>query len=154
MKSLLLILFIPFSSKPIPWRVLSWSDFKGHPNTANAALTKSVINVVTSENDGRFTYTVECWFVPEESFTRVKNAYVLAHEQLHFDITELYKRKLQLLISAYNGCDSEGDRVFQSNADQLLKEWQATQDQYDNETLHSKDTIAQARWEREIKSKL
>lgn len=154
MKSLLLIFFIPFASKPIQWRVLSLSDFKGYPTTTNAALTKSVINVVTSETNGKYTYYVECYFVPDESFIRVKRSDVLRHEQLHFDITELYARKMRSLATQYQECNKQQNALFQVETDKIRAQWQSTQIQYDRETQHSINVAEQQRWEREIKNKL
>ena len=71
--------------------------------------------------------------------------YVLAHEQLHFDITELHVRKLRKQI--------DGVRVSQ-NLDQILnalhkninKALTDMQNQYDADTNNSMDKNAQAKW--------
>jgi len=83
-------------------RKLTWDDFKGEPDTANfpntLALTNSGFGYESGINmfkDGQvFVQSVFntnlSWVVPEG-----RNDYVLRHEQIHFDITEIYSRKLR-----------------------------------------------------------
>jgi len=138
----------------VPWRSLTWSDFRGKPTTGNAAFTKTIININTRQNDSLYNHTIECWFVPDESFTRVRRGDILQHEQLHFDITELYARQIRQLATSYQNCTEEKEADFERQADALLAEWKAAQVKYDLETDHSKITEAQERWEKEIKHKL
>ena len=85
-------------------RKLTWADFKAQPNyDSNAvALTASGITFGYSvKTSGKrivdFSTTVEAHFYPKKSwhFKDKSDAYILGHEQLHFDITELYARKFR-----------------------------------------------------------
>lgn len=132
MKALSLLLFIPFASKPVPWRVLSWSDFKGQPNKEALARTQSGIVI---ENN-----VATAIFIPDESWTRTNDSATLSHEQLHFDITQLWASKITVANGRF--------------VDYYLEQWGMMESRYDKETEHGNNTAQQARWEREIKRQL
>ncbi|MGB2759905.1 MAG: DUF922 domain-containing protein, partial [Maribacter stanieri] len=81
----------------------TWNDFKGDvPITSGAAATTaSGITYRFStyyENDElKVDYNVYAYFYPTKSWYKPKlcNEVTLLHEQLHFDITELYARKMR-----------------------------------------------------------
>ncbi|MDP6909549.1 MAG: hypothetical protein QF371_08585, partial [Flavobacteriales bacterium] len=79
-------------------RVLKWSDFKGKPNklSKNEALTDSGIAISLTCDDEHSEVKVESFFNPYKSWSKNHTSdYLLEHEQLHFDITELFARKLR-----------------------------------------------------------
>lgn len=92
---------------PIVWsenRKLTWSDFKGKPdkNSAGSASTACKIeirpvNVLVDEKGNIQNYKplkAVALFFPDLSWVKKKKTHLLLHEQLHFDIVELYSRKL------------------------------------------------------------
>jgi hypothetical protein len=90
----------------IPWRAnrkLTWDDFtKKRDNGPNGlkALTTAGIGVEFECNGPEPRIVVKCNFRKKESWTRTTESDVLlAHEQLHFDVTELYARKLRQKLS-------------------------------------------------------
>ncbi len=133
---------------------LSWEDFKGNKNLESDAVAVTVSGITFSYSVRKsktrivdFKASVEAHFYPEKSWVVKERAddYVLAHEQLHFDITELHVRKLRKQI--------DGVRVSQ-NLDQILnalhkninKALTDMQNQYDADTNNSMDKNAQAKW--------
>ena len=69
----------------------------------------------------------------------------LAHEQLHFDITELHVRKFRKQISALKISQHLGNdlnRLHQS----INKELTTMQNQYDKESNNSINKDVQAKW--------
>ena len=74
------------------------------------------------------------------------SAIALAHERLHFDITEIIARELrQKFASVEKPCDmSDAERDAMGAA--AFAEEQRTQQRYDDETRHGLDAAAQARW--------
>jgi hypothetical protein len=78
-------------------------DFKApvEASYTNAALTNTSIKMDMGYNSKGFTYKINCFFDRSKSWMRVKNDYVLAHEQGHFDISELYARKLNKAMQEY-----------------------------------------------------
>jgi hypothetical protein len=80
---------------------------------------------------------------------------VLAHEKIHFCISELYARKLRKKLR-------EGGQYSRSNYDCLTKimyrntkvEWRSSQRRYDEETRHGADPEMQKKWEAAILEEL
>lgn len=79
---------------------LKWSDFKGR-NTTSFGLTKAETTTIilvtkTYYNDEYIpVYEIACYFLPKQSWTITSEKFALEHEQLHFDIAELYTRKIR-----------------------------------------------------------
>jgi|ADGO01.1.fsa_nt_gi hypothetical protein len=89
----------PTNNSLIDWsasRKLTWDDFKGpvDPESKNAALTTSSINIEFGYDGTGLEYSIKCTFNKERSWVRIRNAEVLAHEQGHFDLAEIHARKL------------------------------------------------------------
>lgn len=45
-------------------------------------------------------FNIKTYFDPNESWMLIKNDYVLQHEQIHFDLTELYARKMRKSVES------------------------------------------------------
>src|SRR5690349_706212 len=77
-------------------RLLTWEDFKCEPKTGTDAVasTSTSLGIAYQLVDGKLTYDVTCNFSKVKSWGSMKTDYILAHEQGHFDITEIYARKL------------------------------------------------------------
>lgn len=133
-------------------RKLSWSDYKGSPNPKSdaAATTSTSLSIDYHIKDGSFSYTIKSWFSRTKSWGRHKTGYILAHEQGHFDIAEVYARKLHQRMSAYQfnkrTYNKDLDRIYKEVADEKA----AVQAQYDLETRHSIDEEKQAEWLKKI----
>ena len=136
---------------------LTWSDYRGAPDktTGFAAITASGITYTLQaalKNDKvMVNCTVETFFYPEKSWYRKGevNAVVLAHEQLHFDITELHTRKLKNAIDTAVFTENVKEEV-RNLYEGILKELNAFQDRYDAETDYSRNLKEQLRWQQEI----
>ncbi len=82
---------------------------------------------------------------------------VLRHEQAHFDLNEVYRRKLAAVLPTLQADgvarDDAVDALHASlhrTAGELLSDLQAAQARYDAETAHGNNASAQARWEAQI----
>lgn len=134
---------------------LQWEDFTGEPNRKHHsdALTSSSI-YFGYRFDGDRTYEIEVYssFFRDQSWVKngSPNSYLLEHEQRHFDLTEIYARKLkkELTEYAYNGKSLERnyDRLFEKYFRLLENE----QKQYDRESHHSLNRSVQEKWNRYI----
>ena len=90
------------------------------------------------------------WVVPAKAY-----ASVLGHEQLHFDLNEVYRRKLECLLLRTTTCigTTQQDTVdllnesLHQTADAVLQELSEIQALYDSETSHGNNSAEQARWE-------
>ncbi len=140
---------------------LRWEDFKGKPdpNSRIAAVTASGISYKFSsmERNGYYEveYTADTFFYPKQSWYQphMCDDIILSHEQLHFDISELYARKMRKIMDGTRFTENvklEVKEIYR----QVLKELAAFQDKYDEETNFSRNREAQLRWNREIKAAL
>ena len=138
-------------------RKLTWADFQGEVDQAAKAIeaAKSRIAISLDMSCGatsKLTLTAEfekgnSWVKPGETTDRL-----LRHEQTHFDIVELFRRRLDKTIrQAGNAC---GNRELIASRykenDRALSDEQA---RYDAETKHGTDLESQQQWtERVLKA--
>ena len=130
---------------------LNWSDFKGRaPRTMGepSAMTDTGFRVQLECRDGALDIRVAAEFYLSSSWVKTarKSAELLRHEQGHFDITELYARKMRKAIrEAKIGCEDDrtaeaaGKKLFE----QLDREWEKEEKRYDAETKDGIDLVKQ-----------
>lgn len=149
----------------IPWttELLTWQDFAGNPDPSNPfhANTSSGISYSWSMKqtgqDIEFMYEVHTYFLPGESWVKPgKNSlHLLAHEQLHFDITELHGRKLRKAMEEFDLLNTReikpALKAIYNNIETSRTNMQKT---FDAETRHSNDAAAQLKWQQFIKEEL
>jgi Bacterial protein of unknown function (DUF922) len=151
--------FISRDADTIPWnssRKLIWMDFQGEPDetSSNAALTSSGIEFSYGYSNEKFTYTITCLFDKKKSWGKLKNDYILAHEQGHFDISEIHARKLNKALKEYKFNTASAAKEITAMYKQIMKEQTAMQEEYDAETNHSRDKGQQAAWLEKIRKDL
>ncbi|MBO2031806.1 DUF922 domain-containing protein [Siccationidurans ginsengisoli] len=140
-------------------RPLTVADFKGRPrpNQGHAALTSANINTGATCRGNIFAGTAQASFDPASSWVREPRTItpaLLRHEQLHFDIAEVYARRLrQQLAAMHTTCDRLGttfDRISQA----AYAAWQEAEDAYDRDTNHGLQHERQAQWEVQVRQQL
>lgn len=150
--------------KAILWSLekrLSWDDFQAEPpsNGNVAATTASGISYYFSsrEIDGRMQvdFTVRTYFYPEKSWhiPEMCNEVILSHEQLHFDIAELFARKMRRQLT-----DTDFTRDIKAEVREIYKqinlELREFQNRYDQETDFSRNVAQQKAWNATISAAL
>lgn len=154
------LLSLSASEHQFPWsknRKLTWEDFKGKPVKSNfaAALTFTDIQINASLIDGQLNVEVNNYFDSKLSWTKNKeSASLLAHEQLHFDITELYTRKIRKKLKEIISEEAIRNGTVNKESSKLLKEWKEFQLQYDSETNHGVLANKQKEWELKVQNLL
>src|SRR6266567_3162991 len=75
---------------------LTWNDYKGRPDSESgaAATTTSYLGIEYNFKNNTVTYKIVCRFSKNKSWGLYKTDHILGHEQGHFDITEIFARKL------------------------------------------------------------
>jgi len=132
---------------------LAWADFRGVPPAGKriAATTASGLSYSYTARGGpdgyELDFTVDTFFYPDKSWYHPElcNARVLSHEQLHFDISELFARRLRRRLSqtGFSGrVKAEVRKIFE----QVNQELSEFQDRYDRETDFSRNPEAQQAW--------
>jgi len=137
----------------ICWRKdykLKWSDFKGvrGPGEQAKAATSAAIYVGGHrDKNGLPDYTVNNWFVKRLSWTTdTTSLTLLAHEQVHFDIAELYVRKIRKAVDALRKKKLTKYTSYDQVIDKLLDEREAMDDRYDKECAHGTFLDIQNKW--------
>lgn len=156
MQALILICLLSWQSvqqqpPSIPWsetRKLGWGDFKARPDpsSANAAMTNSIINIEFNFDETSLDYTINCRFDKNRSWVKVRTIPVLQHEQGHFDIAEIYARKLAREMSGYKFNPVTVKDDVNNIYDRIMKVYQQEQQQYDQQTDFSRNKEKQAEW--------
>lgn len=95
-------------------RPLRWGDFQAsacpavvHPieREIGACCATGIAVLPCTDAKGRGTFQVDSYLNPRHSWVRdsasFANRLILAHEQVHFDINELYARKIRELVASY-----------------------------------------------------
>lgn len=78
---------------------------------------------------------------------------LLRHEQMHFNITELYARKIRKLLTEYKQpCGKEKEIRIKINS--LIQAEIEENNLYDIESVHYTNKVMQKKWEEKIKKEL
>ncbi|GAA4337247.1 DUF922 domain-containing protein [Flaviaesturariibacter amylovorans] len=143
----------------IPWsvrRVVGWEDFQGPVlmGTEAVASTNTSLGLSYQLRGGKLSYEITCTFSKTKSWGMLKNDYILAHEQGHFDITELCARYLYKALSEYTYNRGTYKQDITRIYNEIVAKKEALQEQYDGETDHSRKRKLQKEWEERIESML
>lgn len=141
----------PIPSEKLAWsehRTLTWDDFRGKPpkSTSFEAQSHCEMDASLDFEYDVVRYEVRCYFRPNEAWTKTNDSYILHHEQLHFDLTEVYARKLRKAFSETPVTMANVGATFRNLVKKYNRALEAEQDRYDRETDHSIDQEAQAEW--------
>jgi len=141
-------------------RKLTYNDFKVRLNTTegNVAQTASGISISYEYNQELEKYVIEVYsfFTFSDSWMHKdgKNEYVLNHEQKHFDITEIYARRLRKELSETNINYKNIRTVTSQLYNKILDDWNARQTLYDTQTYHGLRRSIQEEWDKKISQEL
>jgi hypothetical protein len=140
---------------------LQWEYFRKEPRKNHQAAAQSWTGVEFSGDciNGKFSIEVSAFFHPDSSWadkTLISNR-LLKHEQAHFDIAEIYARKLIIALNRIqNPCDQAAktrlriQTILAANQQALTQE----QQKYDRETYHGARVAEQQRWYEQIAAQL
>ncbi|MEW5826704.1 MAG: hypothetical protein AB1778_07715 [Candidatus Bipolaricaulota bacterium] len=154
-------------------RPLSWADFCAAP-PANVAQTNWVASpslhlewtASFSATGARSAWTAQVTTLNVTNAMDTARSWVLAsratpstlhHEQLHFDLNEVYRRLLEMTLRPLTACAASPEVALQSLRDALnsasvsiLTRVEQAQAQFDRDTAHGTNLAAQAIWEERI----
>jgi hypothetical protein len=139
------------TDKIIPWmasRKLVWDDFKSEPKREGDAVasTSTSLGLSYQFKENKLSYTITCDFSKEKSWGSLKTDYILAHEQAHFDITEIHARKLYEALYNYEVNPTTVKADVAAIYNQIVKEKEEMQRTYDKQTDHSRKRGKQVDW--------
>ena len=143
----------------IPWKPnykLKWQDFRGVPEHGSdrVAITVSNIGYSLSYNSTSYTVKVKCVFEKKKSWTTTSDSAVLVHEQGHFDISEIFARKLRKAFKEIKFNSKTVQADLKDIFSRINSERRLYNEHYDIETNSSLNTTMQIRWNKKIADEL
>lgn len=167
-------------------RKLTKGDFKGRAPVAAPNASMSAISIETSWEceAGVLVTSARATFDPSRSWWRnsqgsvwgdagermsstqaqqtarrnvlQRDAQLLEHEQIHFDIAEVTVRKIKTRFAEFkNACaDADGTEPIQQMVSEIDRELEEEQQRYDRETAHGINERAQEQWRRRVRAML
>lgn len=135
---------------------LQWDDFQGEPDKRSLGDAATAVHIKAKPYliKRKIHYDVEALFNRKKSWVRDTSPSLLAHEQLHFDIAELYARKIRRRVQELQRRGVTDIEVFNEAIHALLLESNEVDERYDLETLHGALSRKQAEWSARIKQEL
>lgn len=135
---------------------LQWHDFMGQPDEHRMGDAGAAVQIKAKPFLVRkkIKYDVTAFFNRGKSWARDQSPSLLAHEQLHFDIAELYARKIRKKIKELNDRGVNDIKTYNSAIQELLLESNDADERYDLETLHGALSKKQAAWAKQVKAEL
>lgn len=143
-------------------RPLTWCDFEGEvPQNTHEQIFSAISALYLDCRCGFFNdnwnYSVQAKFVKNESFAKkdIVSTKLLKHEQRHFDLTEVYARKMRKKLQK-----TTEQKILQDSSDirktinKIENEHQNNQLLYDYQTQHGLNLEAQLHWDSIITTSL
>ncbi len=156
------------------YRAVTWDDFKGkgaRPPGWNRWQDSSFAHIATALRAGKYRMAdqqqgdewlasavgIRPYAIMNKDFSAVKhgsrNAYVLSHEQLHFDLAEAFARRLAVELAGLAGRGSSREEAredlagrIQERLDAGMQELGELQNRYDGETANGSRKKQQKKW--------
>jgi hypothetical protein len=130
---------------------LSKEDFKGKVKKGYAGMASTYIYLYTQENNGEIQFVVEALMSRAKSALSTDSEYMLRHEKGHFDICEIYARKLRQRILKKDFMKVKNiNAVISDMYRQIVEELRDAQEKYDKQTEHSMNMVQQKDWDEKI----
>lgn len=168
--SLLILLFIPASFAQsqsssvegrnfITWNEfykLQWHDFEGQPDQNSIGDAGAAVQIKAEPYlvKKQVKYDVYALFNKKKSWARDQSEALLAHEQVHFDIAEVYARKIRKKIKELSDRGVDDVKTYNAAIRELLHESNQLDEQYDLETLHGALSKKQEAWAKKVRDDL
>ena len=153
------------TAEPIRWsatRKLAWTDFRGKV-TSQLLGAQSALGYAMSLGcrDGVLQVSIVVEFLPDQSWVAdrillsgLASPVGLRHEQLHFDLKEVYARKLRKMFAELpNPCPRTDDALYELTVP-LRREELEMQDRIERGTLSGEREARQVEWERKVAADL
>ena len=131
---------------------LSWEDYqlkksKRSNEEGGVALTSVFHSVRGGIIKGEPRFEVKVLFVKKDSWTTdPTNIVLLAHEKLHFDIAEMFGRKIRKQIADLYDRGERDLKIYNKYVKILLGDFKRFSSNYDKETRHGSDSEEQKAW--------
>jgi hypothetical protein len=143
-------------------RPLTWDDFQAKP-IRQLDGARSALNYRTAVGcrNQRLQVRVLTVFLPAQSSVTYRiissglaSRVGLAHEQLHFDLSEVFARRIRRMYAELQDPCPRPDQALDALADPLFREAAETQNRYDDYTRFGESEARQLEWAKRIAADL
>jgi len=136
---------------------LKWSDFQANPPSVdqewNAVCAHKIL--VKGLWDGLPNFIVFNTFLKEKSWANdTTSSHLLAHEQLHFDISEIYARKIRQTVDSLREVGYKKFEPYNEKIKTLLETSNKMHKCFDKETSHGVLIFEQEKWQEKVNKEL
>lgn len=139
-------------------RLLTWKDFQGVPDNHHfgGAVTASGYafnaDIQTDQKAIYLNIGVFVYFDRKSSWKKpgISTEYHLLHEQHHFDITRLSAENFIISVARSKFTKDNYNQLLNTLFDRSYAACDQLQEEYDRETNHSINPVAQGRWNNKI----
>ena len=150
----------------VPWsatRRLSWIDYRALPPVGGveAAATAYSLRWGFHCSGAAFDFQAVAVLFPDRSWVKTALLFepdsgrrTLQHEQIHFDLSEAYARRMRRFFSTLaRPCDRTVEELSALGG-RFVSDESDAQHRYDEETANGRDARAQSRWEDDVRKML
>ncbi|MGW8123653.1 DUF922 domain-containing protein [Roseivirga echinicomitans] len=135
-------------SRPLEWKDYTYRQIH---QKGSVALTNVKHSVKGYLRNGLPVFEIKVLFRKPYSWTSdTTNLELLGHEQLHFDIAELYRRKIEHEIIKLQKKQEKKAAVYRAEIKRILGEFNVYSRRYDKESNHGMSKPEQERWKEEV----
>ena len=137
-------------------RLLQWSDFSGQPDNSNPYFANTHWDFSYRFSSTKFNgdvaeisgFEIVLQLNPYKSWVKKgkETDELLKHEQGHFNVGLLFSQEVLKKIKTASFTRNNFAAELQKLVSEIFKKYNAMNEQYDNETNHSMNKEAQARW--------
>jgi len=145
------------SRNEIEYRNLNYEDFRRPVPPATgiiAAQSWTGWELVDFQDAGKDYYYVRTYFLPDSSFMRIKEDYVLRHEQTHFKITYITAAECSKILRKLKGTDDVLYRKANAIYQKAYRLMRIMQQQFDDKTEHGLKREEELAWENYTEQKV
>lgn len=151
-----------FKAQTFAWqkdRPLTYADFQGKVPSRRgmeAAVTASGIQSSAGFQGNKVSLSVGSSFDPAKSWMapEARTPYILNHEQRHFDITEIFTRRMRQRMTAEIRTPEEMKRKYRPIWNEVYGQYDRFQKEYDAQTRHGLNKEMQEKYNQLIDAML
>lgn len=136
---------------------LDWKKFKvRNVDSDDAAMSHIAIMTNCNYTQTGATISVRAAFDIRKSWVQedCRTDYILNHEQMHYNIVEIYARKMRKELASTKFTASNFKTKYLQIYNKIVAEHATYQELYDGESEHSIDKAEQMRWNQKIMDEL
>ena len=144
-------------------RKLTWDDFKARPPSGSLGGARAALGFgfTFGCRDNQLQVHVAARFHPQQSWVTYRiissglaSRVGLQHEQTHFDLAEVYARRIRKYFRELKDPCPRSDAELEALAEPLFREEGAAQRRYDKETENGQLGGRQERWDKDVARQL